>query len=144
MSRPWPIRGPSRRCFPARSSPPGRRTRMRAHCSTPGSPSPWRPTATRARRTPRRCRSAVGRDRKSTRLNSSHSQISYAVFCFKNKLLAEVVIDAVDGVLRESLVQRLGESSGRLQVETKRLLDHDAAGAVAHVEYRGLQLDRAA
>src|SRR5688572_32265597 len=25
----------------------------------------------------------VGRDRKSTRLNSSHSQISYAVFCLK-------------------------------------------------------------
>src|SRR2546430_13811726 len=30
------------------------------------------------------CRGAV-RDRKSTRLNSSHSQISYAVFCLKKK-----------------------------------------------------------
>src|SRR2546430_13200143 len=28
---------------------------------------------------------AKGRDRKSTRLNSSHSQISYAVFCLKKK-----------------------------------------------------------
>src|SRR2546430_5531240 len=28
---------------------------------------------------------AVERDRKSTRLNSSHSQISYAVFCLKKK-----------------------------------------------------------
>src|SRR5256886_3990706 len=28
---------------------------------------------------------AEGRDRKSTRLNSSHSQISYAVFCLKKK-----------------------------------------------------------
>src|SRR5688572_31364869 len=28
------------------------------------------------------------RDRKSTRLNSSHSQISYAVFCLKKKHLA--------------------------------------------------------
>src|SRR5438270_9755453 len=28
---------------------------------------------------------AVVRDRKSTRLNSSHSQISYAVFCLKKK-----------------------------------------------------------
>src|SRR5205085_12436568 len=28
---------------------------------------------------------AIGRDRKSTRLNSSHSQISYAVFCLKKK-----------------------------------------------------------
>src|SRR2546430_12044476 len=27
----------------------------------------------------------VLKDRKSTRLNSSHSQISYAVFCLKNK-----------------------------------------------------------
>src|SRR2546430_13045018 len=36
----------------------------------------------RARRTlPQRRR----RDRKSTRLNSSHSQISYAVFCLKKK-----------------------------------------------------------
>src|SRR2546427_7040196 len=28
---------------------------------------------------------ALGGDRKSTRLNSSHSQISYAVFCLKKK-----------------------------------------------------------
>src|SRR2546430_5803767 len=28
-----------------------------------------------------------GRDRKSTRLNSSHSQISYAVFCLKKKII---------------------------------------------------------
>src|SRR5688572_32715870 len=28
---------------------------------------------------------ALRRDRKSTRLNSSHSQISYAVFCLKKK-----------------------------------------------------------
>src|SRR2546430_2890152 len=27
----------------------------------------------------------ISRDRKSTRLNSSHSQISYAVFCLKKK-----------------------------------------------------------
>src|SRR2546430_11468642 len=32
-------------------------------------------------------RSPVG-DRKSTRLNSSHSQISYAVFCLKQKQIA--------------------------------------------------------
>src|SRR5690606_41881134 len=33
-------------------------------------------------RTGRRCRvSMIGRDRKSTRLNSSHVKISYAVFC---------------------------------------------------------------
>src|SRR2546430_9520737 len=44
-------------------------------------------------RAPSRCTSrgrrlqtcSSGRDRKSTRLNSSHSQISYAVFCLKKK-----------------------------------------------------------
>src|SRR2546427_5410044 len=33
----------------------------------------------------RRVSEAAQRDRKSTRLNSSHSQISYAVFCLKKK-----------------------------------------------------------
>src|SRR2546430_10384957 len=33
----------------------------------------------------RRARGARAGDRKSTRLNSSHSQISYAVFCLKKK-----------------------------------------------------------
>src|SRR2546430_8861509 len=32
-----------------------------------------------------RSRTTVEADRKSTRLNSSHSQISYAVFCLKKK-----------------------------------------------------------
>src|SRR5688572_32466760 len=34
---------------------------------------------------PRDADSIPDRDRKSTRLNSSHSQISYAVFCLKKK-----------------------------------------------------------
>src|SRR2546430_10734119 len=34
---------------------------------------------------PERARQARTLDRKSTRLNSSHSQISYAVFCLKKK-----------------------------------------------------------
>src|SRR2546430_17616680 len=34
---------------------------------------------------PRTSRFPEGGDRKSTRLNSSHSQISYAVFCLKKK-----------------------------------------------------------
>src|SRR5438132_2880613 len=42
-------------------------------------PFPWA-----SRRTGRR-RCAPGRDRKSTRLNSSHTVISYAVFCLKKK-----------------------------------------------------------
>src|SRR3712207_9060449 len=32
-----------------------------------------------------RLHSGLGRDRKSTRLNSSHANISYAVFCLKKK-----------------------------------------------------------
>src|SRR2546430_5545281 len=44
--------------------------------SPPAHPSPARAGT---------ARSWVARDRKSTRLNSSHSQISYAVFCLKKK-----------------------------------------------------------
>src|SRR2546427_4334846 len=56
------------------------------HCSTPG--SKWQaltwftmPSATPS--------AASQEDRKSTRLNSSHSQISYAVFCLKKKKKTE-------------------------------------------------------
>src|SRR2546430_9771435 len=35
--------------------------------------------------TQREAKPIIVQDRKSTRLNSSHSQISYAVFCLKNK-----------------------------------------------------------
>src|SRR2546430_8709315 len=44
-----------------------------------------------------------GRDRKSTRLNSSHSQISYAVFCLKKKNQrppAEVELAPADAQVR--------------------------------------------
>src|SRR5690606_40094596 len=44
--------------------------------------APSRPGARRRRAPPRR---ACPRDRKSTRLNSSHVKISYAVFCLKKK-----------------------------------------------------------
>src|SRR2546427_2122643 len=36
----------------------------------------------------------AGSDRKSTRLNSSHSQISYAVFCLKKKTIHSTRHDA--------------------------------------------------
>src|SRR2546430_17494032 len=48
----------------------GRGRQLRAHQRTASRPREHRPG---------------GRDRKSTRLNSSHSQISYAVFCLKKK-----------------------------------------------------------
>src|SRR2546422_9014553 len=39
----------------------------------------------RQRRTLRRLKGVIAGDRKSTRLNSSHGYISYAVFCLKKK-----------------------------------------------------------
>src|SRR3712207_9155042 len=63
--------------------PPGPRTGAR-----PRTPPPPRSAAPRPRapRTPaRRPGGTVRRDRKSTRLNSSHANISYAVFCLKKK-----------------------------------------------------------
>src|SRR5438309_7155547 len=36
---------------------------------------------------------APGEDRKSTRLNSSHSSISYAVFCLKKKIKISKIVD---------------------------------------------------
>src|SRR5207342_3886139 len=45
-----------------------------------------RPPSTRTTGpTPEPCRRCNDRDRKSTRLNSSHVKISYAVFCLKKK-----------------------------------------------------------
>src|SRR5256886_5671385 len=45
------------------------------------------------------------RDRKSTRLNSSHSQISYAVFCLKKKnKISQAHIAAEDVVTPNSFV----------------------------------------
>src|SRR2546422_7497946 len=55
----------------------------------PGAPAPARrearPSAPRARRRRERAAAGSARDRKSTRLNSSHGYISYAVFCLKKK-----------------------------------------------------------
>src|SRR5436190_6840511 len=52
-----------------------------------GRPSPASSARRRSgdRRAPRAASSLRGRDRKSTRLNSSHTVISYAVFCLKKK-----------------------------------------------------------
>src|SRR3712207_7298956 len=49
---------------------------------------PWSSPRRRRRRprgSPPEARGTRGRDRKSTRLNSSHANISYAVFCLKKK-----------------------------------------------------------
>src|SRR2546430_3364073 len=47
------------------------------------------------------------RDRKSTRLNSSHSQISYAVFCLKKKKhTSQFVLEVRDTKLAISTIRR--------------------------------------
>src|SRR2546430_13343404 len=56
-------------------------------------------------------RTFVVPDRKSTRLNSSHSQISYAVFCLKKKIcVSHIIIDhvsaAVSAARADLLLQR--------------------------------------
>src|SRR5437899_12877227 len=66
-------------------------TRRSSDLATPpwaAGPRPRRGTASHARRrgaAPRRYLPRTLRDRKSTRLNSSHLGISYAVFCLKKK-----------------------------------------------------------
>src|SRR5262245_65042927 len=60
-----------------------RAARARPRRGRASTPAPW-PRAARAPR-PRTPRAARGQDRKSTRLNSSHLGISYAVFCLKKK-----------------------------------------------------------
>src|SRR5206468_12768922 len=67
-------RGPSRAL--ARATGPSARPR-----SFPSPPS----STTRPNRRRWRASRSNSRDRKSTRLNSSHDQISYAVFCLKKK-----------------------------------------------------------
>src|SRR2546430_5112168 len=65
-----------------RSRVAGAAARGRGCPADRGRPGPSRPPETWSRP----CRGVGGdRDRKSTRLNSSHSQISYAVFCLKKK-----------------------------------------------------------
>src|SRR5699024_11405997 len=80
-----------------RSSAPRRSPRRACHRSTstgssprhvplglqPPSPAPWHVAPVSVGEEPQRVH--LQRDRKSTRLNSSHVSISYAVFCLKKK-----------------------------------------------------------
>src|SRR2546422_7943244 len=69
----------------SRASRSAARGRRRRRADGPAPPEPRAAFApARPAPRPRRGRGA-GRDRKSTRLNSSHGYISYAVFCLKKK-----------------------------------------------------------
>src|SRR3712207_7515350 len=66
---------------------PARRGTDARHVRHGGHPHPRTPPAAR-----RRHRRRDRRDRKSTRLNSSHANISYAVFCLKKKKIILISI----------------------------------------------------
>src|SRR5690349_23622917 len=67
------------------SSPWGRKTRSRGSSATSASSSTSGTCRKSTRRRWARRTRAYSSDRKSTRLNSSHVEISYAVFCLKKK-----------------------------------------------------------
>src|SRR5207253_9678483 len=66
-----------------RHQPPATQTARRMERHNRGSPGPHAPSIAPAP-APRQWKGHAG-DRKSTRLNSSHVAISYAVFCLKKK-----------------------------------------------------------
>src|SRR2546421_6694073 len=56
------------------------------------------------------------RDRKSTRLNSSHDQISYAVFCLKKKKHTSELQSRSDLVCRLLLEKKIGIRRHEIQI----------------------------
>src|SRR5258707_11172189 len=56
------------------------------------------------------CATVSAGDRKSTRLNSSHANISYAVFCLKKKKLDRVLPGAPRGIVIGVAAQRVSPS----------------------------------
>src|SRR6266498_1988726 len=46
-------------------------------------------------------------DRKSTRLNSSHVRISYAVFCLKKKIITNFAVEVQQGAIKNELIVSL-------------------------------------
>src|SRR3712207_7870915 len=72
---------PARPSSGRRRVPDPERTGGQRHPRTPLVPAP---RTTRKRQQPR--------DRKSTRLNSSHANISYAVFCLKKKKIKQYTV----------------------------------------------------
>src|SRR2546421_82972 len=80
-------------------------------------------------------------DRKSTRLNSSHDQISYAVFCLKkkNREEAEALLPQISVVLRKIQEGRKSFLQTEEELDALRL---QAAGSGHHLHERILKLQR--
>src|SRR5256886_3883899 len=72
------------------------------------------------------CFTSFQLDRKSTRLNSSHSQISYAVFCLKKKRVLvddvrrKLEEDSASLVLRAARFERFEQTSAQLAPDLSR------------------------
>src|SRR5688572_32759413 len=79
--------------------------------SATNSPSCWH------RLTPRR--PSFPTDRKSTRLNSSHSQISYAVFCLKKK--------------KKKIKQYIKTSHLKQYINNKPIITHKSTTHIIHI-----------
>src|SRR5256885_9701677 len=78
-------------------------------------PRPW-PMCVRCAKPPARAT-----DRKSTRLNSSHLVISYAVFCLKKKKQSLFIADAHP---RHDVIRRTSISTSLIGSDTDRFYPH--------------------
>ena len=80
------------------------------------------------------------RDRKSTRLNSSHDQILYAVFCLKKKIRSDNLLDRYQyrhPLDRKHLAERVtgeNDTDNQVHVANETRFTHDlAVEAVLHI-----------
>src|SRR5438874_6902233 len=97
------LRPPRSTLFPYTTLFRSRTAVMTETADRPDARAPYPPGPAMARI--RRCLSAPqSTDRKSTRLNSSHVEISYAVFCLKKKKVLGRPLDNPDRVLAPASV----------------------------------------
>src|SRR2546426_3668779 len=91
----------------------------------------WAGMGGRGSREARGVGSGMSRDRKSTRLNSSHLVISYAVFCLKKKKK------------KKTLNQLKNRDDKKTNIQTARRNKLDKMSAVAHMQnvYKHTQKD---
>src|SRR3989440_7089633 len=68
------------------------------------------------------CCARVERDRKSTCLNSSHDQISYAVFCLKKKKSAMAAAKTASSTNTAIIQQHLSTASSRRSIWSNALM----------------------
>src|SRR5256885_5521497 len=105
-------------------APPGNAPRARLRSNFPTPPSPGS-AASRRPGGNRRCRSArAAGDRKSTRLNSSHLVISYAVFCLK-----KIIKQSAGESGLTAFLNRMQKAAGRpLRIDPEVLASEFASG----------------